>query len=75
MLSSVEPMTVERVGERLSRPGWKIQGWRVRQLFTTGVLPEPRRFGNSRIFFDEDLPAIRAALVEAGYLPADGAAE
>jgi hypothetical protein len=63
-----EAMTVEGAGERLGVPGW-----RVRQLFTRGILPEPRRFGNSRILFDEDLPAIRAALAAAGHLPAEAA--
>jgi hypothetical protein len=63
MLSTREAMTVETAGARLGVPGW-----RVRQLFTRRLLPEPRRFGNSRIIFEEDLPTIREALVKAGFL-------
>ena len=66
MPATREAMTVETAGDRLGVPGW-----RVRQLFTRGILPEPRRFGNSRILFEEDLPAIRAALVKAGHLAAE----
>jgi hypothetical protein len=45
-----------------------VKEWHLRQLWVTGKLPEPPRVGNRRILTEGDLPAIQAALREAGYL-------
>ena len=42
--------------------------WQVRRLVERGLLQEPARIGQYRLFTPEQLPAIRAALVQAGYL-------
>jgi hypothetical protein len=54
------------VGEVADRFG--IQGWKLSRLFRRGLLPEPMRFRQYRMLPESDLPAIRAALVKAGYL-------
>lgn len=42
--------------------------WKIRRLFETGKLPEPERIGNYRLFTEADIPRIKKALEEAGYL-------
>lgn len=42
--------------------------WQVRRIIERGFLPEPARVGPYRVFRVEELPAVRAALIKAGYL-------
>jgi hypothetical protein len=43
--------------------------WQVRRLFERRILPPATRMGAYRVVPSRDLPAIRRALQEAGYLP------
>jgi DNA-binding transcriptional MerR regulator len=61
-----EPLSIGAIAKR-----YGVSTWKVRSLFLTGLLPEPRRFGPHRIFFTTDLPKIEAALRQRGYLPAE----
>lgn len=45
--------------------------WQVRRLFERGLLPPAERIGLYRVVRAEDLPAIRTALIQAGYLEAE----
>ncbi len=45
-----------------------VPTWCVRRLYESGRLPEPPRAGGYRLIDAADLPAIRAALGEAGYI-------
>lgn len=47
------------------------QAWAVRRLYERGLLPAPPRVGAYRAIPVEDLPRIRAALVECGYIQPD----
>jgi DNA-binding transcriptional MerR regulator len=42
--------------------------WQVRRLYERQLLPPARRAGQYRIVTSEELPAIKAALLQAGYL-------
>jgi hypothetical protein len=42
--------------------------WCVARAFLRGLLPEPERLGRARLIREDQLPALRAALVAAGYL-------
>ena len=42
--------------------------WQVRRLYERGLLPPAERIGLYRVVRAADLPAIRSALIEAGYL-------
>jgi hypothetical protein len=57
-----------RLGEVCAELGGGLQTWHVRRLFERGLLPEPERLGTCRIVARADLPKIREALIEAGYL-------
>jgi hypothetical protein len=46
-----------------------VAPWQVRRLFERGILPEPPRMGCYRVLLPEDLPRVREALRQAGYLP------
>lgn len=63
------------VGEVALRLG--VLEAKVRALFRRGLLPEPPRIGTYRAIGEDQLPAVKAALVKAVYLaPAEtGAAE
>jgi DNA-binding transcriptional MerR regulator len=39
---------------------------RLRRLFSSGVLPEPRRFVGKRVFCEADVEAVRQRLSERG---------
>jgi DNA-binding transcriptional MerR regulator len=58
-------MTIGQLGRRYGLPDW-----RIRRLITHGKLPEPPRLGNFRVFTEDDIPAVEAALRDAGLLPA-----
>jgi DNA-binding transcriptional MerR regulator len=58
-------MTIGEVADRFSCQSWKIQ-----RLVSRGLLPAPHRVGPYRVFNAKDLPAIKKALEDAGYLPA-----
>ena len=47
---------------------YEVPVWRVRRLYTRGLLPEPDRIGGVRVVPRDDLPVVEAALREAGYL-------
>ena len=46
------------------------QQWHVQRVCEIGKFPEPPRIGRQRAFRRSDLPALRKALQEVGYLPA-----
>lgn len=48
--------------------------WQVLQAIRRGFLDEPRRVGIYRVWHEEDLPRVRAALVRAGYVDEEAAA-
>jgi DNA-binding transcriptional MerR regulator len=52
-----------------------VPAWQVRRVITRGLVREPARVGAYRVFVDEDLPKIEAALKQAGYLRDEGVAE
>ena len=52
-----------------------IFDWQARRLYARGKLPEPIRFGPYRLIRREDLPALRQAAIEAGYLTEAAAAD
>jgi hypothetical protein len=45
--------------------------WQLLQTIKRGFLPEPGRGGIYRVWVEADLPAVRAALIAAGYLRAE----
>ena len=55
------------IGEVATRVG--CQNWQVRRLFERGLLPPAHRVGAYRVIAVVDLPAVEAALRDAGYLP------
>ncbi len=57
------PLTIGAVAQRLG-----VQPWQVRRLFVRGLLPAAARVGAYRVLFEDDLPAVKAALRQAGYL-------
>jgi hypothetical protein len=69
-------MAADRVmllGEAADRLG--VQSWRLARLFRQGHHPEPPRLGRYRVVRESELPALRAALLKAGWLkPRVGAA-
>lgn len=44
------------------------QAWRVRRLFERGLVADCERVGRQRVVKESELPAIRKALADAGYL-------
>jgi hypothetical protein len=49
-----------------------VQAWQVRRVIKRGLHPEVRRFGHEwRYFTQDELPAVRQALIRGGYLPPD----
>jgi hypothetical protein len=59
------PLTIGQVARRFG-----VAAWKVRRLYESGRLQEPSRVGAYRVVGADELPAIEAALREAGYLPA-----
>jgi hypothetical protein len=49
-----------------------VEPWMVARLYQRGLVDEPPRCGNSRVLTPSDLPALRSALEQAGYLPGKG---
>ena len=45
-----------------------IRSWEVSRLYERGMMPPAARAGNRRIIPIEDLPALREAAKQAGYL-------
>jgi hypothetical protein len=45
-----------------------VRTWQLRRLFERGLMPEPPRVGVYRVIAVADLPGLKAALQEAGYL-------
>jgi hypothetical protein len=58
-------LTVPEFARRLGIPAWK-----VRRLFERGLAESSARFGAYHLLDVADLPRIKKALVEAGYLKA-----
>jgi hypothetical protein len=58
-------LTLPKLAARIGCPSWQI-----RRLLERGAIPEPSRAGLVRLFGEGDVAAVRAALVDAGYLPA-----
>ena len=44
------------------------RAWKVRRLYERGILCNPPRAGQTRLIAERDLPRIRKALIDAGYL-------
>jgi DNA-binding transcriptional MerR regulator len=63
MAERAEAMTLGDVARHFG-----CKPWQVRALFERGKLPPAKRLGVYRFFTGEDLPALEAALREAGYL-------
>jgi DNA-binding transcriptional MerR regulator len=57
------------IGDVARRMGEDVRPWMVRRVFEKGLLPPAERLGPYRVFVEADLPPIRAALVNCGYLP------
>ena len=57
------PLTIGQVAARFG-----VLAWQVRRLFESGKLPEPPRMGVYRAISPDDLPVIKRALQDAGYL-------
>ena len=45
-----------------------VQLWRLHRLIARGLIAEPRRIGHFRVFSRAELPAIRQAAEQAGYM-------
>lgn len=56
-------LTLADVAQRL-----RVRQWQIRRLYGRKLLPEPPRLGQNRLYVEEDVPLIEAALKEAGYL-------
>lgn len=50
-----------------------VRLWCIQRLYEADLLGAPDRIGILRVVTEEDLPAIRAALVKRGYLEANSA--
>lgn len=48
-----------------------VPQWQILQAIRRGFLAEPPRVGIYRVWSEAELPSVRAALVRAGYLPAE----
>lgn len=63
------------VAEHLSHKfGVRVTPKQVRSVIERGKVSEPGRLGPFRVFTPEQLPAVEAAMRQAGYLPAAEAA-
>ncbi len=60
-------LTIGQVAKRYP----PVTQWQVRRLFERGLLAPAPRVGPYRVVALEDLPAVEAALREAGYLPTE----
>lgn len=47
---------------------YDVPAWLIRRLADRRQIPTPLRVGLYRVFSESDLPAIEAALIEAGYI-------
>lgn len=56
-------LTVGQVAELLG-----AQTWRVQRLIERGLGPKPSRIGRHQVFRKDDVPAVKKALQDAGYL-------
>jgi hypothetical protein len=56
-------LTLGDVAQRLG-----CQLWQVARVIDRGLYPQPARIGCYRVLSVDDLPAMRAALVRAGFL-------
>lgn len=45
-----------------------VRAWQLRRIFERGLMPEPPRVGAYRVIAVADLPRLKAALQDAGYL-------
>ncbi len=69
----VEIMTTTGAAKYFTSIGRPVQGWQIRRVYETGVLPEPDlRMGSYRIIKHADLPLLENALIGLGYIAADG---
>lgn len=48
---------------------FNVPVWQILQAIRRGFLDEPARVGIYRVWREEDLPSVEAALRAAGYLP------
>lgn len=62
-MNSTKPLSLGAVARQ-----YGIPVWRIRRVFERGLLPEPDRVGPWRVISQGDLPALEAALRQAGYL-------
>jgi hypothetical protein len=66
-MSNQPPITLGAVARRHGIPGWM-----VRRVYERKLLPEAARLGPWRVVYPDQLPALEAALRQAGYLPPAG---
>jgi hypothetical protein len=65
MSETASPLLIGAVAVRLG-----CREWQIDRLIKRKLIPEPGRCGRFRTFVEEDLPTIRRALVDAGYIVA-----
>jgi DNA-binding transcriptional MerR regulator len=65
----MKPLTIGAVAEHFG-----VSPWQVRRLFERGMLLPAARVGAYRVVESSDLPEIKKALQNAGYLPRHEAA-
>jgi DNA-binding transcriptional MerR regulator len=57
------PITIGAAAARLG-----VEPWQVRRLYERGALPPAARVGSYRVIDPADLPLVKSALRDAGYL-------
>jgi DNA-binding transcriptional MerR regulator len=62
------PLTIGAASDQLG-----VAAWKVRRLYERGILPPAERIGCYRVIDADDIPKVRAALRQAGYLGPDDA--
>jgi DNA-binding transcriptional MerR regulator len=60
------PITIGSAAAQLG-----VEPWQVRRLYERGLLPPAARVGPYRVIDLGDLPRVKTALRDAGYLPAE----
>lgn len=64
-------ISIGDVARRISAAGRQVSTWQIRRTIDRGLLAEPERVGPYRVWSEDDLPTIEAALRAAGYLDAE----
>jgi hypothetical protein len=59
----VTPLTLGQIANRLG-----CQLWHVQRVFDRGLVNEAPRVGRQRVVYPDQIPAVRQALTDAGFL-------